>query len=280
MRVVKTVAELREAVAAWRRCGERVAFVPTMGNLHAGHYSLLQRARAQCERVVASVFVNPTQFGPNEDFARYPRTPEQDRAGLLAAQCDLLFEPSVEQMYPYGTAAAVGVHVPVITRELDGAARPGHFDGVATVVLRLLNMVQPDVAVFGRKDLQQLMVVRRLVADLALPVQIDAAPTQREADGLAMSSRNQYLDPAQRETAPLLHRQLQSMRGAALDGGDLGRIESDAAAALATAGFKVDYIEFRRAEDLARVAASTRSDLVILAAARLGTTRLIDNIDV
>jgi pantoate--beta-alanine ligase len=280
MQTVSRIADLRDRIGVWRARGERIAFVPTMGNLHAGHYSLLERARQNADRVVTSVFVNPTQFGPNEDFARYPRTPEQDRAGLVDAGCDLLFLPEVQDMYPFGTAAAVAVHVPGISDELDGAARPGHFDGVATVVLRLLHMVQPQLAIFGRKDYQQLLVVRRLAEDLALPILIDAAPTQREPDGLAMSSRNQYLDPDQRRRAPLLHEQLQLMRSGLLAGRDASELEAEGSAALAAAGFSVDYAEFRRGVDLSRPSGGERQGLVILAAARLDRTRLIDNIDV
>src|SRR5690606_6402832 len=194
MDTVATVAALRAVVAGWRAAGEAVALVPTMGNLHAGHFALVQQARRSGARVVASVFVNPTQFGPAEDFGRYPRTPEQDAEGLAAHGCDLLFLPSVGEVYPFGAEACVRVQVPGLTDVLCGASRPGHFDGVATVVARLFNMVQPDRAVFGAKDFQQLQVIRFLVRDLAFPLQIEAAPIVREADGLAMSSRNRYLD--------------------------------------------------------------------------------------
>jgi pantoate--beta-alanine ligase len=182
---------LRARIAGWKREGLRVGFVPTMGNLHAGHYSLVELARREADRVVASVFVNPTQFGPNEDFSRYPRTPEADATGLEAAGCDLLWLPSVETMYPYGVDGTVQVRVPGVSDVLEGAHRPGHFDGVATVVARLFNQVQPDVAAFGRKDYQQLAVIRYMVRDLAFPIALLAGETRREADGLAMSSRNQ-----------------------------------------------------------------------------------------
>lgn len=279
MRVVDEVAALRAQVAQWRRAGERVALVPTMGNLHAGHYSLVALARERADRVVASVFVNPTQFGPNEDFARYPRTPEADEAGLAAAGCDLVFRPTVEAMYPFGADRCVTVRVPGLTDELDGAARPGHFDGVATVVLRLFNMAQPDMAVFGRKDFQQWRVIDYLVRELSLPIAIVPAPIQRDADGLALSSRNQYLSPAERAVAPELHRTLLAMRAAWHDGAPLARIEGEALARLTRAGFAPDYAQFRRSHDLARAKEGERDGLVALVAARLGSTRLIDNLE-
>jgi pantoate--beta-alanine ligase len=277
MLTIETAADLRREVSAWRRAGERVGFVPTMGNLHAGHYSLIDIARRRCDRVVASVFVNPTQFGPNEDYTRYPRTLEGDRDGLAQAGCDLLFAPSVETMYPFGAQVAVSVRVPVVTEPLEGTFRPGHFDGVATVVTRLFNLVQPDIAVFGRKDYQQLLTIRRLVADLSLPIEIVAGETLREASGLAMSSRNQYLSDAERELATTIHRTLLRMRDSVAAGAAISEVEADAAAALDAAGFRTDYAAIRRAEDLAP-AGDRRSDLVGLIAARLGTTRLIDNL--
>ena len=277
MLTTQTAADLRRHVSDWRRAGERVGFVPTMGNLHAGHYSLIDIARRRCDRVVASVFVNPTQFGPNEDYSRYPRTLERDQEGLGQAGCDLLFAPTVETMYPFGAANTVRVHVPVVTEPLEGAFRPGHFDGVATVVARLFNLVQPDVAVFGRKDYQQLLTIRRLVADLSLPIEIVAGDTLREANGLAMSSRNQYLSAAERETAATIHRTLLRMRDSVAAGEPVDAVEAAANAALEAAGFRVDYAAIRRAEDLAP-AGDARSGLVGLIAARLGTTRLIDNL--
>ena len=194
--IANDLAPLRARIAEWKRAGLRVGLVPTMGNLHAGHHSLVRLAREHADRVVASVFVNPTQFGPNEDFSRYPRTPEADAEGLAAAGCDLLWMPTVETMYPFGADGAVRIRVPGITDVLEGAHRPGHFDGVATVVARLFLQVQPDVAAFGRKDYQQLAVIRYLVRDLAFPIELLAGETLREADGLAMSSRNQYLAAA------------------------------------------------------------------------------------
>jgi pantoate--beta-alanine ligase len=268
---------LRARITGWKRDGLRVGFVPTMGNLHAGHFSLIALARERAERVVASVFVNPTQFGAGEDFSRYPRTPDADAGGLAAAGCDLLWMPSVETMYPFGVEAAVQVRVPGITDVLEGAHRPGHFDGVATVVARLFNQVQPDVAVFGRKDYQQLAVIRHLVRDLAFPVEIVAGETRREPDGLAMSSRNQYLSPQERALAPALHAALQELRAAVQAGTPRTDAETRARVALADRGFEVDYIVVRR-PDLAGPVDGEGGERVALVAARLGRTRLIDNI--
>jgi pantoate--beta-alanine ligase len=276
---VERVEELRAALHAWRLRDERIAFVPTMGNLHEGHLSLVALARQHAQRVVVSSFVNPTQFGPNEDFARYPRTPEKDREGLIAAGCDLLFFPQVDEMYPFGADACVTMHVPRVTEALDGAFRPGHFDGVATVVTRLFNAVQPDVVVLGSKDYQQLLTIRYLVRDLAMPIRIVAAPTRREADGLAMSSRNQYLSAEERSRAATIYRTLLRMRESLHDGVSSTQIEFEALNALEAAGFQVDYAELRRATDLQRPAMGERQGLVALIAARLGTTRLIDNLE-
>jgi pantoate--beta-alanine ligase len=277
MQTLTTVAELRANVRAWKRGGLRVAFVPTMGNLHAGHFSLIELAKRHADRIVASVFVNPTQFGPNEDFTRYPRTLDADAAGLVDQGCDVLFAPTVPEMYPDGAANAVQVRVPGITTILDGAHRPGHFDGVATVVARLFNMVEPDAAVFGQKDYQQLQVIRQLVRDLAFPIDIVAAPTSRAADGLALSSRNQYLSPAERALAPEIHRSLVAMRDAMRAGQPLALVEAEAASRLAGLGFAVDYAAILR-KDLAAPVTGDRAGLVALIAARLGTTRLIDNL--
>lgn len=276
--IATALLDLRARVARWKREGLRVGFVPTMGNLHAGHYSLVQLARRSADRVVASVFVNPTQFGPSEDFSRYPRTPEADAAGLQAAGCDVLWLPSVETMYPYGAQNTVRVQVPGVTDTLEGAHRPGHFDGVATVVARLFNQVQPDVAVFGRKDYQQLAVIRYLVRDLAFPVDLLAGETLREADGLAMSSRNQYLSTEERPRAAEIHRTLQAMREATVQGQGRERVEAAASARLAAAGFEVDYAVVRGA-DLALPGDEARGPRVALVAARLGRTRLIDNLE-
>lgn len=277
MHLVNKLEELDALVSGWRREGLLIGFVPTMGNLHAGHYSLIERARRECDRVVASIFVNPTQFGPNEDFGRYPRTPQADAEGLERAGCDIVFAPSVQTMYPYGPEGSVQVRVPGITDILDGAHRPGHFDGVATVVARLFNMVRPDVAVFGTKDYQQLQVIHYLVRDLAFPIRIVAGDTCREPDGLAMSSRNQYLSASERERAATLHQALQWIRSRAPHGGAPQDLEREAARRLAEAGFDVDYVSIRR-RDLGLPADVAESGLIALVAARLGQTRLIDNL--
>ena len=272
------LARLRDRVGEWKRAGLRVGFVPTMGNLHAGHYSLVEIAKRHADRVVASVFVNPTQFGPNEDFSRYPRTPEQDAAGLEAAGCDALWLPSVEAMYPFGTEGAVRMHVPNVGDTLEGAHRPGHFDGVATVVARLFNQVHADVAVFGRKDYQQLAVIRAMARDLAFPLEIVAAPTLREADGLAMSSRNQYLSAQERPVAATIFRTLRAMRDAALAGRPRAEIVAAAEAGLRAAGFAPDSAVVRR-PDLSEPHDGESGPRVALVAARLGRTRLIDNLE-
>ena len=278
MRTVHTVVELRAAVAAWHAAGERVAFVPTMGNLHAGHYSLVALGRAQATRVLASVFVNPTQFGPSEDYARYPRTLEADAAGLAAHGCDLLYAPTVEEMYPYGVEAAVRMHVPRLGDTLCGAFRPGHFDGVATVVTRLLSMAQADLAIFGQKDYQQALVIRHLARDLALPGTIVVGPTVREANGLAMSSRNQYLSAAERERAGAIHATLRWIEAQILAGVAPGTLEPLALARLEEAGLRPEYAAIRSAHDLSVPEPGRRQDLVALVAARVGTARLIDNL--
>ncbi|WP_058836514.1 pantoate--beta-alanine ligase [Luteimonas abyssi] len=277
--IVHDLQTLRARVAGWKREGLRVGLVPTMGNLHAGHHSLVRLARTQADRGVASVFVNPTQFGPNEDFARYPRTPEADAQGLDAAGCDLMWAPSVDTMYPLGIAAAVKISVPGVTEVLEGARRPGHFDGVATVVSRLLLQVQPDVAVFGRKDYQQLAVIRHLVTDLAFPVTLLAGDIVRADDGLALSSRNQYLSPAERRVAPLLHATLQRMRDAWDAGQARTGVEAEAIQALEAAGFVVDYAAIRTRALGIPDDDHGRGPRVALMAARLGTTRLIDNLE-
>lgn len=279
MLTVDDLAVLRSTIDAWRRDGLRVAFVPTMGNLHAGHHSLVKLARERADRVVVSVFVNPTQFGPNEDYGRYPRTPEADAAGLAAAGADLMWLPSVETMYPYGPQATVQVQVPQVTVGLEGAHRPGHFDGVATVVARLFNQVRPDVAVFGRKDYQQLAVIRYLVRDLAFPIEIVAGDTLREADGLAMSSRNQYLSDEERPRAAEIHRCLQWMRQALQAGTAREAVEAEAAQRLETAGFVVDYAAIRRQDLGLPETGAADAPRVALIAARLGRTRLIDNLE-
>jgi len=278
MLTTHSVEELRHAVRAWRAQGQRIGLVPTMGNLHSGHFSLLDAARRHADRVVATVFVNPTQFGPNEDFSRYPRTLEEDRRGLEAKGCDLLFAPAVESLYPFGPAATVQVAVPVVTEPLEGAMRPGHFVGVATVVSKLFNLVQPDVAVFGQKDYQQLLTIRRLVADLGFPIEIVAAPTQREANGLAMSSRNQYLQGDERQRAAAIYRELQNIGSAIREGASPAVAAQAARARLEAEHFQVDYVSVRHASDLSEPGEGDLFGLVALVAARLGTTRLIDNL--
>ncbi|HQW80590.1 MAG TPA: pantoate--beta-alanine ligase [Pseudomonadota bacterium] len=275
---VDAAESMRRRVLEWRRDGLRVGFVPTMGNLHAGHYSLIAAARAQCDRVVASIFVNPTQFGPNEDFATYPRTMDADAAGLAAAGCDLLFVPDTAALYPFGTAAAVRVHVPVISAGLCGSFRPGHFDGVASVVAKLFNWVQPDAAYFGRKDFQQLRLIERMTVDLGLPIDIIGVDTLREPNGLAMSSRNQYLSPDERERAAEIYRTLQAMGHAIRQGSTRARVETVAVDRLRAAGFRVDYAVIRRAGDLSEPGDGDRTHLVGLVAAHLGKARLIDNL--
>ncbi len=278
MQTFLKVADLRAQVADWRRAGLRVGFVPTMGNLHAGHFALVRLAREHSDKVVASIFVNPTQFGPNEDYARYPRTPDSDIQGLSDAGGDALLLPDVEEMYPFGTMGCVQMHVPGITDILDGAHRPGHFNGVAQVVARLFNMVQPDIACFGRKDYQQLQVIRYMATEMSFPVRIVPAPTLREADGLAMSSRNQYLQGDERQTATFIYQTLRFMRDQAALGLPPAGIEAEARQRLEMAGFTVDYAEIRRS-DLARPKASDERGLLALIAARLGRTRLIDNLE-
>lgn len=272
-----TIAGLRAAVADWRVQGARIALVPTMGNLHAGHLALVERARALAERVVVSIFVNPLQFDRADDLAAYPRTLEADAEALAAAGADLLFAPPEAEVYPAGGSLA-RVEVAGVTEVLEGASRPGHFTGVATVVAKLFNMVQPDVAVFGEKDWQQLLVIRRLAADLDFPVAIEGLPTVREPDGLALSSRNGYLSPGERARAPRLYAVLRELVEALQAGEqDLAAAEAGACQALETAGFRPDYISVRRAADLALPGPGDR-ELIVLAAAWLGRARLIDNL--
>lgn len=275
-----TVLRTREELAAFlrrlRSTGASLALVPTMGNLHRGHLALVERAAELAERVAVSIFVNPTQFGPEEDFDRYPRTPEQDLAALSTVPCDLVFMPPVEEMYPFGIPSAVKVRVPGLSEVLCGERRPGHFDGVATVVLRLLTLFDPEVAVFGEKDYQQLLLVRRLVADLGLPVRIEGVPTVRDGDGLALSSRNAYLDAEDRARAVLIHRVLRRMGERWLAGEERERIEREALDALRAGGLKPEYAVIRRAEDLALPHSGERP-VRALAAAVVGKARLIDN---
>lgn len=275
--IVRTVADLRAQVAVWREAGERVALVPTMGALHAGHLALIAAARGQASHVVASIFVNPIQFGPHEDFDRYPRDQASDAAELAGAGCDLLYAPGVTEMYPAGFATSVSVGT--LADRLCGAARPGHFDGVATVVSKLLLQATPDVALFGEKDWQQLTIIRRLVRDLDLPVEIAGVSIVRDADGLALSSRNAYLSAAERAQALALSQTLTAARQALLAGGDIAATLAAARAALLAAGFaSVDYVELVGSDDLQSRTQLDRPSR-LLAAAWIGTTRLIDNID-
>lgn len=280
MHLVHTVSELHAALEPWRRARETVALVPTMGNLHAGHLSLVHKARELAECVVVSIFVNPLQFGPSEDFEKYPRTLLADAALLEQAGVDVVFAPAVRDMYPGGfpPATTVAVGGP-LTEMLCAAFRPGHFTGVATVVNILFNLVGPDLAVFGEKDYQQLAVIRRMAADLALSIRIVGAPTLREADGLAMSSRNQYLSPDERQRAPRLHETL-GWVGEQLRAGrrDYATLSREGQARLVKAGFNPQYLEIR-SPDLALPSESTR-DFIVLTAAYLGATRLIDNLPV
>ncbi len=279
--MIETVTELdalRARVNGWKRDGLRVGFVPTMGNLHAGHYSLVMLARQYADRVVSSVFVNPTQFGPNEDFTRYPRTPEADTTGLEGAGCDVLWLPTVESMYPFGIELAASINVPGVSSVLEGAHRPGHFDGVCTVVTRLFNQVQPDVAAFGKKDFQQLAVIRQMVRDLAFPIEILGGSIVRESDGLAMSSRNQYLTADERPVAAEIRRTLLAMRDSLVAGQSRSTVEAEASRRLSAAGFVVDYAAIRR-PDLGEPEEGEKAAKVALVAARLGKTRLIDNLE-
>lgn len=277
MELIEQVPTLRARIATWRQAGQRVALVPTMGNLHAGHLALVREALRLADRVVVSVFVNPLQFGPKEDFGAYPRTLEQDRALLEAAGTHLLFAPPVAAVYPRGQAGQTRVEVPGISDILCGASRPGHFVGVATVVCKLFNMVQPDLAVFGEKDFQQLLVIRLMTQDLSLPVGIHGLATVREPDGLAMSSRNGYLTQEERARAPSLYQTLLRAGERLRAGVAISEVERLAGGEIATAGCGPDYFSVRRAGDLAPAGSEDR-DLVVLAAARLGRARLIDNL--
>lgn len=278
MNTVKTVRELRAAVARARGEGKRIAFVPTMGNLHSGHVALVTKAAQRAYFVVASIFVNPLQFGAGEDLDKYPRTLAADQEKLLQAGCHLLFAPSVEEMYPDGMAGQTRVSVPQLSEGLCGASRPGHFEGVATVVSKLFNMVQPDLAVFGQKDFQQLAVIRALVHDLNMPIQIIGEPTVRAEDGLALSSRNGFLSPDQRAVAPVVYRVLSQIAESIKQGQrDFPALIGEQLKQLEAAGLRPDYLEIRHAKTL-RPALSEDRDLVILVAAFLGTTRLIDNL--
>jgi pantoate--beta-alanine ligase len=279
MITVDTVAGLREQIARLREARKRIALVPTMGNLHAGHVRLMQEARQRAQAVVASVYVNPLQFGQNEDFDSYPRTPSHDKVALLSAGVDLLFRPAESEMYPRGKAVQTFVEVPGLSDDLCGAFRPGHFRGVTTAVNRLFNLVTPDVAVFGKKDYQQWLLIRLMTADLGLPVEIIGVDTVREPDGLALSSRNNYLSPEERKVAPRLYEALVRLRDRVQrEGMHLAAAEENAVIDLQADGFRPDYVHVRRQSDLQLPAAEDRR-LVALAAAWLGRTRLIDNVE-
>ena len=280
MQIVSSVAALRGALAPWRSSGQRVALVPTMGNLHAGHLALVQRAKSIADRVAVSIFINPTQFVKGDDFDRYPRTPEHDEQMLVKAGADLLFAPSITEIYPHGIAQGVVVQVPALDGILCGEFRPGHFTGVATVITKLFNLCQPDVAVFGDKDYQQLLLIRRLVEDLGFSTEIVGVTTIREADGLALSSRNGYLSVEERSRAPGLYSTL-CAAARELSSGDrqYAEIEAQSISLLRSKGFDPQYFAIRRAEDLSAPTSGDRH-LVVLTAAWLGGTRLIDHIDV
>lgn len=273
MQIISSVSELRACLAG--RTG--IAFVPTMGNLHEGHLALMRQARQHCDCVVASIFVNPLQFGPNEDFDRYPRTLEAD-CKLMDGLVDIVFAPTVREMYPQ--QQDIFIELPQIASELCGASRPGHFRGMATVVMKLLNIVRPQVAIFGKKDYQQLFIIRQMVAQFNLPVTIVGGEIVRAADGLALSSRNQYLDPAQRIEAVQLSVELHGLRRALLQGGaDWDALQSAASARLTARGWQVEYFSLRACDSL-KVVRCVQGDTLILAAAKLGMTRLLDNIEV
>ncbi|MGY6588727.1 MAG: pantoate--beta-alanine ligase [Wenzhouxiangella sp.] len=274
---VSRLAGLRSQLGLWRQAGERIALVPTMGNLHSGHLALVEAARRQADRVVVSIFVNPTQFGPNEDFDAYPRTLREDLEALGRVGCDLAWCPDVPAMYPLERGFKVTVP-PELADTLCGRYRPGHFDGVASVVLRLFNQVQPDLALFGEKDFQQLLVLRRLAQDLSLPIDVQGYPTQRDQDGLALSSRNQYLSDSERARAPLLYRCLRQLADGLKAGRDWSNLKETALWELEGAGFKPQYLAWCSAEDLGPPRPDAPQRLLV--AAWLGKARLIDNLPV
>ncbi len=278
MEIIAKPRQVTQRVREWRKQGLKVALVPTMGNLHAGHTTLVERAHECADRVVVSIFVNPLQFGPNEDFQAYPRTPKEDHQLLEQFKTDLLFAPEVSDLYPHGMHSHTKVEVPDLSDLLCGALRPGHFVGVATVVAKLFNVVQPDVALFGEKDFQQLAVIRRMAADLCMPLEVLGIPTVRDADGLAMSSRNRYLDATQRALAPTIYRVLNEVKTALQQGRrDYAVLQQVAAQQLNQLGFNTDYVAVRDISTLNAPEENPKA-LVILVAARLGKARLIDNL--
>jgi pantoate--beta-alanine ligase len=278
MRTYSANQQLRSALQAFRQQGQSIAFVPTMGNLHEGHLELVRRARLLCDVVVVSIFVNPLQFGANEDLDAYPRTLAADKEKLFSEGVQVLYTPTVEEIYPEGMHKHTQVQVPDLSETLCGSSRPGHFNGVTTIVNKLFNLVQPDVAVFGEKDFQQLSIIRKMVEDLCMPIQVEGVPTARDRDGLALSSRNGYLSAEQRRIAPVIHDTLTACREAIACGFDnFLQLESHARMQLLQAGFEPDYFAIRDARTLRAVDEHTE-EIAILAAARLGTTRLIDNV--
>lgn len=277
MITTQSIADIRAQVKAWRQKGETIAFVPTMGNLHLGHITLVKEAKTRADHVVASIFVNPMQFGKNEDLDAYPRTLADDQAALVEAGAELLFTPTPEIIYPKGMDAQTFVEVPGISDVLCGASRPGHFRGVATIVFKLFNIVQPDIALFGQKDFQQLLVIRTMVEDLSLPIEIIGVETIREDSGLAMSSRNGYLNAEQKSLAAQIKRTLDKMACSLKSGENIEAVIAQGQAELADAGFKNDYLDVRNAANFA-TANGADKELVILVAAYMGTTRLIDNL--
>jgi len=280
MQTLKTKSQTSATVQRWKQSGESVAFVPTMGNLHEGHLKLVDTAKQYADKVVVSIFVNPMQFGKNEDIDTYPRTLDADSTQLAERGVDLLFSPSIDEIYPNNTQSATWVEVPALSNILCGEFRPEHFVGVTTVVAKLFNIVQPDVAVFGEKDFQQLFLIRKMVSDLDFPIKIIGAPTVRENDGLAMSSRNGYLSETERKQAPLLYQMLEKIyQRLKTSNANYREIEENTSKILENTGFSVDYVSIRRPEDL-QPADNTDKELVILVAAKLGQTRLIDNISI
>jgi pantoate--beta-alanine ligase len=277
MITTESISAIREQVRAWRIKGETVAFVPTMGNLHLGHLTLIKEASSRADHVIASIFVNPMQFGQNEDLDAYPRTLADDQNALIEAGAELLFTPTPAIIYPKGMDAQTFVEVPLISDQLCGESRPGHFRGVATIVCKLFNIVQPDIAVFGQKDFQQLLVIKTMVEDLSMPIEIVGVETIREASGLAMSSRNGYLTAAQKQQAAILKQTLDTMAAELNSGKLIDEVVKAAEKTIAAAGFRNDYLDIRHANTFSK-ALQSDSELVILVAAYMGDTRLIDNL--
>ncbi len=289
MLIIHNVSELREQLAGWKKQGETIAFVPTMGNLHDGHLALVKTAKLRAARTIVSIFVNPLQFSPDEDFSTYPRTLAEDVNKLTDYSVDMVFSPATETVYPSGEQQSTFIEVPGLSSMLEGAFRPGFFNGVATIVNKLFNIVQPDIALFGEKDYQQLLVIRQMVTDLNMPVQIQSVPTVREQDGLAMSSRNRYLDISQRGKSTLIYRSMLTLRGLVQQGMAFSAAEQQITEQLTQQSFEVDYLTICQSEDLGKPEFDSKAGysqakndnnnlLIILVAARLGQTRLIDNL--